>query len=158
MVDNPLYEGPIYEIVSENKRRKPLLPKTKVHVQESLYLDSPSQSLPHDCVPSYDTNGVIVRVNMSADGKQHTVLDTPTARLTDGAESNLDHPKTGGIYDTTMLSSPTEDPYTIMCPAIPSGNITCHTNYHVTSSVETVNGRYSADIYNSTHQKQVTLV
>ena len=154
MVDNPLYEGPIYEVVSENKRRKPLLPKTKVHVQESLYLDSPSQSLPYDCVPSYDTNGVMVRVNVAADDKQHAVQDTSPTRLADGAESNLDHPKTE--YD--MLSSPTEDPYTVMCPAIPSGTITCHTNYHVTSGVETVSGRYVADVYNSDLQKQVTLV
>jgi hypothetical protein len=163
MVDNPLYEGPIYEVVSENKRRKPLLPKTKVHVQESLYLDSPTQSLPHECVPSYNSNGLMVRVNITANSKQHAVQDTPTATLegvTDGTESNLDHPKTGDTYENenAMPVTPTEDPYTIMCPVLPAGNMTCHTNYHVTSHMDTVCGRYVADVNNGSHQKQVTLV
>lgn len=153
MVDNPLYEGPIYEVVSEHKKLKALVPKTKVHAQESLYLDSPTQSLPRDAVPSYDAiNGVMVKANASADTKEHTGCDVNgKVNVNGGLETSHDQPQ---LYTNpnTACSPTAEDAYTIMCPATHVSNITCHTNYHATSNGKLVNGRYVS------HQQQVTLV
>lgn len=166
MVQNPIYEGPIYEIISENKRLKPLVPKAKVHAQESVYLDSPTQSLPHDCTPSCDTNGVIV--NAAVDGKQHTGHSTTAVKMdgacvSDEAVNNLNQQRltTKDSSQNTLLNPATEDAYTIMSPVVPVASITCHTNYHATSSEETVSERYVMDVtapYSSSLQRNVTLV
>lgn len=156
MVDNPLYEGPIYEVVSEHKKLKALVPKTKVHAQESLYLDSPTQSLPRDAGPSYDAiNGVMVKPNASAGSKEYTGCDVNASKVNGtcvngGLEISLDQPQLYTNPNTTC-SPTTEDAYTIMCPVTPVASITCHTNYHATSNGRLVNGRYVS-------QQQVTLV
>ena len=161
MVDNPLYEGPIYEVISENKRLKSLVPKTPLHAQESLYLDNPTQSLPRDAVPSYETNGVMIRANGTVEGKEHDTPQTTTIKMEgacadDGVESNLDQrsfPATKENHLQLCLhDTSAEDDYTIMSPAVPaimSPTVlasTCHTNYHACSNGETVAGRYVMDM------------
>ena len=157
MVENPLYEGPIYEVISENKKRKQLLPKTKVHAEESLYLDSPTQSMPRDCVPSYDTSGAVVVVN---DGKQYEMKLEGLTTL----ENSLDHHhlQANPYANASSVDQPSEDAYTLMQPAT-AASLTCHTNYLATSNGAVVNGRYVVDVsspYSSgtSSQKQVTLV
>ena len=159
MVDNPLYEGPIYEVISENKRRKQLCPKDKVHAQESVYLDSPTQSMPRDCLPSY-SNGAMVMVNTMTDGK---ASDQTVIKL-DAVESSLDrHPLQANPYANTSVDPVSEDAYTLMCPAHPATSLNGHTNYLVAhSNGEMVSGRYVVDASSprssGTSQKQVTLV
>lgn len=164
MVDNPLYEGPIYEIISENKKRKHLCPKAKVHAEESVYLDSPTQSMPRECVPSY-SNGAIVMANSMTDSK----LQDHTALKLESVETSLDHhPLQSNPYanTTTTTDQVCEDAYTLMCPARPAAHSsvsTCHTNYMVTGNDDsTISGRYVVDVrspYTSgASQKQVTLV
>ena len=160
MVDNPLYEGPIYECMPENKKRKLLVPKSKVNVKESLYLDSPTQSLPHDSAPAYDTLGAMVRANTAAEDKHHNGAAAKGVRV---SESDLDRPQ---VYQNTMLDPPlVEDAYTVMSPALAASNgvITCHTNYQATSNGDIVSGRYvmnaTTPLSNSLpKQQQITLV
>ena len=156
MVENPLYEGPIYEVISENKKRKQLLPKTKVHAEESLYLDSPTQSMPRDCIPGYDTSGATVVANEVKEGDVMVKLEGLTT-----LESSLDHHhlQPNPYANTSSVDQATEDAYTLMCSAQPVASLTCHTNYLATSNGS---GQYTMDLsspYSSTSShKQVTLV
>lgn len=153
MVDNPLYEGPIYEVISESKRLK-LGAKDKVHAQESLYLDNPTQSLPRDIAPPYDGNGTIVRVSMADEGKQ-TEIKIQEAEMEAG-ESSLDHRKCGpkrGYENIALTPGTMEDPYTVMSPV----GATAAT-YQVDcgqSNGETSSGRYVMD---TSGHHQATLV
>jgi hypothetical protein len=156
MVDNPLYEGPIYEVISENKRRKQLCPKAKVHAEESVYLDSPTQSMPRDCVPSY-SNGAMVIANNMTNGK---ASDRTVIKL-DLVETSLDHhPLQTNPYANSSVEPVTEDAYTVMRPAPPATSLNSHTNYLVAHSNE--ERRFVVDASSprssGTSQKQVTLV
>ena len=156
MVDNPLYEGPIYEVISESKRLK-LGAKDKVHAQESLYLDNPTQSLPRDIAPPYDGNGTIARVNMAGEGKQTVTEIKIEGAETEEGESSLDHRKCGpkyGYENIALTPGTMEDPYTVMSPV---GAMTA--TYQVDlgqSNGETSSGRYVMDT--SGHYQQATLV
>ena len=157
MVDNPLYEGPIYEVISANKRRKQLCPKAKVHAEESVYLDSPTQSMPRDCIPSY-SNGAMVLANSMTEGKGG---DRTVIKL-DVIESSLDHHplQTNPYANTAVDPAVSEDAYTLMCPA---PRVNGHTNYLVAHvNGEGVGGRYVVDASSprssGSSQKQVTLV
>ena len=149
MVDNPLYEGPIYEIVSENKRLKLQLPKDKVHAKESLYLDNPTQSLPRDVVCPYEANENIPETDTADDHKHPT--DTPS----EVDDSNINQrmgPKYG--YENTSLPAQDEDAYTVMSSvgAVPlSYQVDCGMN-----NGETHSGRYVMDT--SRRQRHITLV
>lgn len=138
MVQNPLYEGPIYEIISENKKLKSLVPKTKLHAEESLYLDSPTQSMPRDCVPTYHGSMVIV----NTEGKQMTTVKLEGACGVDTVESNLDQHKLQSSDPYTITTAvDSEDAYTIMCPVLPNttnGIIPDHTNYQAASNGQSV--------------------
>ena len=156
MVDNPLYEGPIYEVISENKRRKQLCPKAKVHAEESVYLDSPTQSMPRDCTPSY-SNSAMVIANSMANGK---ASDRTVIKL-DLVESSLDHhPLQTNPYTNSSMEPVTEDAYTLMRPAPPATSLNDHTNYLVAHSNEERQFVLDASSPRSsgTSQKQVTLV
>jgi hypothetical protein len=156
MVDNPLYEGPIYEVISENKRRKQLCPKAKVHAEESVYLDSPTQSMPRDCTPSYSNSAVVI-ANSMANGK---ASDRTVIKL-DLVESSLDHhPLQTNPYTNSSMEPVTEDAYTLMRPAPLATSLNDHTNYLVAHSNEERQFVLDASSPRSsgTSQKQVTLV
>ena len=140
MVQNPLYEGPIYELISENKKRKSLIPKSNVHAEESVYLDSPTQSMPRDIVPPTTASELMVRVS-STEGKQ-TNIKLEGACGVDAPESSLDgHRLPEGPYATTL---DTEDAYTIMCPVAPRANgaVPDHTNYQAASNGQSLCGQH----------------
>ena len=150
MVDNPLYEGPIYEIMSENKRLKLQLPKDQVHAQESLYLDNPTQSLPRDMACPYEANGTIPQADAASDHKH------PADTASEVDDSNLNQrmhgPKYG--YENILLPAQDDDAYTVMSSvgAVPlSYQVDCGPN-----NGETHSGRYVMDT--SGRQHNITLV